>query len=98
MGTRCGDVDPAVHAFLARNCGMDIEEIDSMLNKEFRTKGVFAVLTICVIFMTQSKMVMKEQNWHLMYKPIATKKYVGAYLAALGRVDAIIFTAGIGGK
>ena len=40
MGTRSGDVDPAIYAFLARNCGMDIDAIDNMLNKKSGLKGL----------------------------------------------------------
>jgi acetate kinase len=40
MGTRCGDLDPAIHAFLARNAGLDVEEIDRLLNQESGLKGI----------------------------------------------------------
>lgn len=95
MGTRSGDVDPAVHAFLARNCGMDIEEIDSMLNKESGLKGLCGLNDMRDIHDAikdgneRAKLALDVQTYR-------NKKYVGAYLAALGRVDAIIFTAGIG--
>ncbi|MFT5727219.1 MAG: acetate kinase [Desulforhopalus sp.] len=95
MGTRSGDVDPAVHAFLARNCGMDIEEIDSMLNKESGLKGLCGLND-----MRDIHDAIKEGNERaklaLDVQTYRNKKYVGAYLAALGHVDAIIFTAGIG--
>lgn len=95
MGTRSGDVDPAVHAFLARNCGMDIEEIDSMLNKESGLKGLCGLNDMRDIHDAikdgneRAKLALDVQTYR-------NKKYVGAYLAVLGRVDAIIFTAGIG--
>lgn len=95
MGTRSGDVDPAVHAFLARNCGMDIEEIDSMLNKESGLKGLCGLND-----MRDIHDAIKEGNERaklaLDVQTYRNKKYVGAYLAVLGHVDAIIFTAGIG--
>ena len=40
MGTRCGDLDPAIHLFLKQNKGMDLEAIDAMLNKESGLKGL----------------------------------------------------------
>jgi len=95
MGTRSGDVDPAVHAFLSRNCGMDIEEIDSMLNKESGLKGLCGLNDMRDIHGAiengdeRAKLALDVQTYR-------NKKYVGAYMAALGRVDAIIFTAGIG--
>lgn len=95
MGTRSGDVDPAVHAFLSRNCGMDIEAIDSMLNKESGLKGLCGLNDMRDIHDAiaegneRAKLALDVQTYR-------NKKYVGAYMAALGRVDAIIFTAGIG--
>ena len=95
MGTRSGDVDPAVHAFLARNCGMDIEQIDSMLNKESGLKGLCGLNDMRDIHGAiesgneRAKLALDVQTYR-------NKKYVGAYMAVLGHVDAIIFTAGIG--
>lgn len=95
MGTRSGDVDPAVYAFLARNCGMDIDSIDSMLNKESGLKGLCGLNDMRDIHAAieegneRAKLALDVQTYR-------NKKYVGAYMAALGRVDAIIFTAGIG--
>ena len=95
MGTRSGDVDPAIHAFLARNCGMDIESIDSMLNKDSGLKGLCGMNDMRDIHEAiaagneRAKLALDVQTYR-------NKKYIGAYMAALGRVDAIIFTAGIG--
>ncbi|BHH82814.1 acetate kinase [Desulforhopalus sp. 52FAK] len=95
MGTRSGDVDPAVHAFLSRNCGMDIDAIDSMLNKESGLKGLCGLND-----MRDIHAAIEEGNERaqlaLDVQTYRNKKYVGAYMAALGKVDAIIFTAGIG--
>ncbi len=95
MGTRSGDVDPAIHAFLSRNCNMDIEAIDQMLNKESGLKGLCGLNDMRDIHSaiesgnTRAKLALDVQTYR-------NKKYVGAYMAVLGRVDAIIFTAGIG--
>ncbi len=95
MGTRSGDIDPAIHAFLVRNCNMDIEGIDAMLNKESGLKGLCGMNDMRDIHEAiangnkLAKLALDVQTYR-------NKKYVGAYMAVLGRVDAIIFTAGIG--
>ncbi len=95
MGTRSGDVDPAIHAFLARNCNMDIDAIDEMLNKESGLKGLCGLNDMRDIHEAiargdkRAKLALDVQTYR-------NKKYVGAFMAVLGRVDAIIFTAGIG--
>jgi acetate kinase len=95
MGTRSGDVDPAVHAFLARNKGMDIEAIDAMLNKESGLKGLCGMNDMRDIHAAidkgdaRAKLALDVQTYR-------NRKYIGAYMAVLGRVDAIVFTAGIG--
>lgn len=95
MGTRSGDVDPAIHSFLARNCNMDIEAIDKMLNKDSGLKGLCGLNDMRDIHEAiangdkRAKLALDVQTYR-------NKKYVGAFMAVLGRVDAIIFTAGIG--
>lgn len=95
MGTRSGDVDPAIHTFLARNKGMDIEEIDTMLNKQSGLKGLCGMNDMRDIHDAiekgdeRAKIALDVQCYR-------NKKYIGAYMAVLGCVDAIVFTAGIG--
>ena len=95
MGTRSGDVDPAIHAFLARNGNMDIDAINEMLNKESGLKGLCGLNDMRDIHDAiasgnkRAKLALDVQTYR-------NKKYVGAFMAVLGRVDAIIFTAGIG--
>lgn len=95
MGTRSGDVDPALHAFLARNCNMDIDAIDRLLNKESGLKGLCGMNDMRDIHDAisagneRAKLALAVQTYR-------NKKYIGAYMAVLGRVDAIVFTAGIG--
>ncbi len=95
MGTRSGDVDPAVHAYLARNCGMDIDSIDMMLNKESGLKGLCGMNDMRDIH-DQIAAGNERARLALEVQTYRNRKYVGAYLAVLGRVDAIVFTAGIG--
>src|SRR5512143_2330461 len=95
MGTRCGDVDPAVHFYLARKTGRPFEEIEGILNKESGLKGICGVNDMREIENraqggdTQAELAIEMFCYRV-------RKYIGAYYAALGSVDAIIFTGGIG--
>ncbi len=95
MGTRSGDIDPALHAFLADTKGMDIKDIDSMLNKQSGLKGLCGVNDMRDIHAARARGDKKAQ---LAFDVFChrIKSYLGAYYAVLGRVDAVIFTAGIG--
>ena len=95
MGTRCGDIDPALHAFLAQNTGMGINDIDNMLNKQSGLKGLCGVNDMRDIHAAREKGDKKAQ---LAFDVFChrIRSYLGAYYAVLGRVDAVIFTAGIG--
>ncbi|MCK9173784.1 MAG: acetate kinase [Desulforhopalus sp.] len=95
MGTRSGDIDPSVHAFLAHNRQMSGAEIDNMLNKESGLKGLCGLNDMRDIHAAIEKGD-KNAELALAVQTYRTKKYIGAYMAVLGRVDAIIFTAGIG--
>ncbi|MBM9519071.1 acetate kinase [Desulforhopalus vacuolatus] len=95
MGTRSGDIDPSVHAFLARNHQMSCDEIDNMLNKESGLKGLCGLNDMRDIHAAIEKGD-KDAELALAVQTYRTKKYIGAYMAVLGRVDAIVFTAGIG--
>ncbi|CAG35288.1 acetate/propionate family kinase [Desulfotalea psychrophila] len=95
MGTRSGDIDPAIMAFLNRNLGMSIEEIDHMLNKESGLKGICGMNDMRDIHAAAdagnelAELAVGIQTYRI-------RKYIGSYMAALGQVDAIVFTAGIG--
>lgn len=95
MGTRSGDVDPAIHLFLARNCGMDLESIDDMLNKQSGLKGLCGMNDMRDIH-EQIAAGNKRALLALEVQTYRNRKYIGAFMAVLGRVDAIVFTAGIG--
>ncbi|MBM9613004.1 acetate kinase [Desulfobulbus rhabdoformis] len=95
MGTRCGDLDPAIHLFLKQNKGMDLEAIDTMLNKESGLKGLCGMNDMRDIHQAIEEGDAKAK----MALDVATyrnRKYIGSYMAVLGQVDAIVFTAGIG--
>lgn len=95
MGTRSGDIDPAIIAFLHRNNGMTVEEIDHILNKESGLKGICDLNDMRDIHNAiaqgneRARLALEVQTYRI-------RKYVGSYMAVLGRVDAIVFTAGIG--
>ena len=95
MGTRSGDIDPSVHAFLAHNRKMSGNEIDNMLNKESGLKGLCGLSDMRDIHEAIAKGD-ENASLALAVQTYRNKKYIGAYMAVLGRVDAIIFTAGIG--
>ena len=92
MGTRCGDIDPAIVLYLQRELGFSIDQIDALLNKRSGLLGICGSIDLREI----------EKNSGELYKTAIevaarrVKKYIGSYTALLGRVDAIVFTAGIG--
>lgn len=95
MGTRCGDLDPAVHFYLMRQAGMTPAELEKLLNAGSGLKGICGVADMREI---QERAASGDQLAELALEMFCyrVKKYVGAYAAALGRVDALVFTGGIG--
>ena len=95
MGTRSGDLDPALHRYLAHNAGMSIDEIDELLNRRSGLKGLCGANDMRQI---EERIAQGDERARLAFDVFCyrAKKYVGAYFAVLGRVDAVIFTAGIG--
>ncbi len=95
MGTRCGDLDPALHFYLARKTGRPFEEIEGILNKESGLKGICGVNDMREI---QDRAQGGDAQAELALEMFCyrVRKYIGAYYAALGSVDAIVFTGGIG--
>ena len=95
MGTRTGDIDPAVYAHLSRSAGMGIDEIDELLNKRSGMQGMcgmsdFRDVTAAIRAGDErAELAMKVYVHRL-------RKYIGSYAFALGGLDAITFTAGIG--
>ena len=95
MGTRSGDVDPAIHSFLERTANMDLRRIDAMLNKESGLKGICGRNDMRDIHAAAAE---GDERARLAFEvqTYRNKKYIGAYMAVLGRVDSLVFTAGIG--
>ncbi|RLU96819.1 acetate kinase [Streptomyces griseocarneus] len=95
MGTRSGDIDPAVILHLSRNAGMSVDEIDSLLNKKSGLIGLCGDNDMREI---RRRIDEGDEQAALAFDVYVhrLKKYIGAYYAVLGKVDAIAFTAGVG--
>lgn len=95
MGTRSGDVDPAIVTYLQRDAGLSADEVDDLLN---RRSGLVGLTGSSDVRDVLARAAAGDEDARLGLE-IATRRirqYVGAYLAELGRADAIVFTAGIG--
>ncbi|NOX15556.1 MAG: acetate kinase, partial [Epsilonproteobacteria bacterium] len=95
MGTRCGDIDPAIIFYLARVERLDIDELDNMLNKKSGLKGICGNNDMRQIG-EMAKNGDEKAKLALEMFSYRIKKYIGSYSAVLGRVDCLIFTGGIG--
>jgi acetate kinase len=95
MGTRSGDIDPAIPFFLGTSLDMSFAEIDKLLNKQSGLLGLTGQNDLRDIEERQAQGEAAAQLALEMYA-YRLKKYIGAYFAALGRVDALVFTAGVG--
>lgn len=95
MGTRTGDFDPAILFYLAERKGLGIPELDDLVNKQSGLKGLCGYNDLRDI---HARIAQGDKRASLALKLMTyrNKKYVGAYFAVLGRVDAIVFTAGVG--
>lgn len=95
MGTRSGDVDPGIIMYLSRTAGMAVEDIDTMLNRQSGVRGLGGENDFRKL---HARIESGDANAQLAYDVYIhrLRKYVGAYLAVLGRADVISFTAGVG--
>jgi acetate kinase len=95
MGTRSGDIDPAMHFFLAKNLGLDIGALDDLLNRQSGLLGLCGVNDMREI---HKRAADGDEAAELAIGVFChrLRRYLGAYFAELGRVDAIVFTGGIG--
>ena len=96
MGTRSGDVDPALPFYVMRKSGMNATEIESALNKKSGHLGLTGKFAdrrdIQEAAVGGDKQALQAQY----IEAHRVKKYIGAYMAVLGRVDALVLTAGVG--
>ncbi|WP_260293138.1 acetate/propionate family kinase [Sedimenticola hydrogenitrophicus] len=95
MGTRCGDIDPALHFYLLRESSMTAQQLERLLNRESGLKGVCGSSDMREVADKAARGDAQAQLARAMFA-YRVKKSIGSYYAALGRVDAILFTGGIG--
>ena len=95
MGTRSGDVDPSLHAYLQRLTGMDAEAVDQALNKRSGLLGLSGV-NDCRTVTERAAAGDPDAELALDVMVHRLVKYTGAYAAELGRLDAVVLTGGIG--
>ncbi|MCX7970166.1 MAG: acetate kinase [Negativicutes bacterium] len=96
MGTRCGDIDPAIPAFLMKKTGMDSSAVDSYLNKKSGLLGISGVSSDLRDIEEAAMAGNERAQIAIDIFAYNVRKYIGAYVAAMGGVDAIVFTAGVG--
>ena len=96
MGTRSGDLDAGILEFLMNKYGMDIKEMLNVLNKKSGVQGVSGVSSDFRDLGSAAEQGNTRAALALDMFSYGVKKYIGAYAAAMGGVDAIIFTAGVG--
>ena len=96
MGTRCGDIDAAIVGYLSERMGLSLADIDKMLNKQSGMLGISGISSdlrdVEKAYANgddRARLALEIYTYHI-------RKYIGAYAVALGRVDAIVFTAGVG--
>src|SRR5918998_4971293 len=97
MGTRSGDMDPAIFDFIASKEGLTSQEVDSVLNKQSGLLGISGLTNDMRELLDEAR-ESGDRRARLAIEIFCyrVKKYVGAYMAALGGADALVFTGGIG--
>lgn len=96
MGSRCGDIDPAIPLYMISEGNIDLNQMDNILNKESGLAGITGGDSDLRTIESKAK---DGSERHLLALKIFTnrvKKYIGSYAAVMGGVNAVIFTAGIG--
>jgi acetate kinase len=96
MGTRCGDIDPAIPMYLQRSEGLAFEQVDAILNRKSGMLGISEVSSDMRDINQKAAEGHHQSKLALEIFAYRIKKYIGAYIAAMNGADLIIFTAGIG--
>lgn len=96
MGTRCGDIDPAIPSFMMQQENFSAKEIDSILNKKSGVIGITGRFTDRRDVIEHAAAGDRRCQLSLDIEAYRLKKYIGAYMAAVGKLDAVVFTAGVG--
>ncbi|MFH1843587.1 MAG: acetate kinase [bacterium] len=96
MGTRSGDIDPALVGYLAKNLELAVDEVEKILNKESGMLGISGISSDLRDVEREyangndrARLALEVYAYHI-------RKYIGAYAVAVGKLDALIFTAGVG--
>ncbi len=96
MGSRSGDVDAALPFYIMRQTGMSVEEMDTALNKKSGLLGITGKYTdrrdVTAAIEEGDKRAQLAQDM----ESYRLRKYIGSYMAAIGKIDALVFTAGVG--
>ena len=96
MGTRCGDIDPAILVYIQNQLGLSVDEVNNLINKK---SGVLGISGISSDFRDIEEAAAKGDKRAQLALDVfhyRVRKYIGSYAAAMGGVDAIVFTAGLG--
>jgi len=96
MGTRSGDIDPALVTYIMRKKKLDIHAVENLLNKASGLKGVSGVSNDMRLLERSAAKGNKRAKLAIEIFVYRIRKYIGAYMAVMKGCDAVIFTAGIG--
>jgi len=96
MGTRCGDIDPSLPTYMVEQLGYSVAQVSELLNKESGLLGISKLSNDCRTLEQQAKEGNHQAQLALDMFIYRLVKYIGAYLAVVGPLDALVFTGGIG--
>jgi acetate kinase len=96
MGTRCGDIDPALVTYIMRKAKISIPQIEDILNKTSGLKGISGASNDMRILESRAKSGNRRAKLAIDIFTYRIKKYIGAYSAIMNGLDVLVFTAGIG--
>ena len=96
MGTRCGDIDPALVTYIMRRKKIDIHSVEEALNKESGLKGISGISNDMRVLEGKARAGNRRAALAIDIFIYRIRKYIGAYTAIMGGCDVLVFTAGIG--
>lgn len=96
MGTRCGDIDPAIVGYIMKKENLTVDEMDNYMNKKSGVLGLSGISSDFRDLDAAAKEGNERAQMALQVFAYRVKKYIGSYAAAMGGVDCIVFTGGIG--
>lgn len=96
MGTRCGDIDPAIVTYLQKNENMDSDKLNKLMNEESGLLGVSEISNDSRDLIEAANQQNEKAKLALAIYVSKIRQTIGAYIAELGGIDALVFTAGVG--